>query len=125
MDEYNELRKSLGMASADKDDLGEVVAFVVVFELLAKTVADECGSLPADERDTFMMTFAAYLKWLVMLIVEARFPEGTWQIISPVLERELARQPWHRSQTMGSIYNMMVELPPLEAKGLNFRVLLP
>jgi hypothetical protein len=125
MGQLDELRKSLGMPPANDDDLGEIVAFLIMFELAAKTVTDECEAYPADERDAFMMTYAAYLKWLMSLSVLKRFSEETWQSVTTVIEREFSKQSWYRSETVDAIYNMMLELPPLESKGRYFGICLP
>ena len=124
-DDYNERRKALGMQPASDEDFGEVVAYLFMHELLAKSVADECANSPADERDMFMITYSAYLKWLIFLVADKEFPEGTWEMILSPIERELIKQPWYRPEIEESICNMMMEFPPLEAKGLNFGVLLP
>ena len=111
--EYNKLRASVGMAPASDDDYCEAVAWVVVFNLLAPEVADECKRLPVDERGLFMMVYATYLSWLAMKVVESRFPPESWGRISLMLQREFSKQPWYRPEIMKGLHDSMVEYPPI------------
>jgi hypothetical protein len=117
MDEYNELRRGLGMAPAGGNDLSEFVAFVVVSYLLADAVVEECERLPDSERPLFMITYATYLKWLAMLFARSKFPPGSSEAVSVILDREFAKQHWFQPEAVRRIYEMMTQFPPLEAKG--------
>ncbi|MGO8944613.1 MAG: hypothetical protein ACLQJ7_13185 [Syntrophobacteraceae bacterium] len=110
--EYNKLRAPVGMASASGDDFFEAVAWVVVSELLAPEVADECKSLPVEEHGIFMMAYAAYFSWLAMGCVESKFPPDSWRRIAPLIERELFKQPWYQADVMQRLFDSMVEHPP-------------
>ena len=72
--DYNKLRASVGMGLAREDDCCEGVAFIVIVELLASEVADECKQLPVEEQPLFMMTYASYLSWLTMQGIEILSP---------------------------------------------------
>ena len=116
--EYNELRASVGMAPASDDDCCEYVAWVVVFDLLAPEVADECERLPVEQRRLFMMTYAMYLSWLAMKGVESKFPPYSWRRITPLIERELSKQPWYQPEVMKRLFDSMLKnLPSGERKG--------
>lgn len=117
MTEYNKLRASVGMAPACDDDCYEAVAWVVVFDLLAPEVADECKRLPVEERELFMMTYATYLSWLAMKGVESKFPPESWRWIAPLIKREFSKQPWYQAEVMNRLFDSMVEYPMGEGKG--------
>lgn len=121
--EYNKLRASVGMAPASDDDYCEAVAWVVVYDLLAPEVADECKCLPADERGLFMMVYATYLSWLAMKVVESKFPPESWGRISLMLQREFSKQSWHRPEIMKRLLGSMVEYPPIGKRtGRHFNI---
>lgn len=101
----NQLRASLGMAPAREDDCCEAVAFVVVQGVLAADVADECSSLPAQERGLFMMAFASYLSWLAWKTIESRWPPNSWAHVAPLLIREFSKQTWYEPKTMSQIFS--------------------
>ena len=124
MGQLDQIRQSLGMPPANDDDLGEIVAFLVLFQLLKKEVADECSKCPADERDNFMLTYAAYLKWVVMFSVTSKFQEEICNAVTPLIDRELGKQPWYHAVRVESLYDEMVEFPPLEPGG-TFGVAMP
>jgi hypothetical protein len=124
MGQLDEARKAIGMPPQNDDDLGETVAFLVLFELLQKEVLNECAKCPSDERDNFMLTYAAYLKWVVMLSAKAKFQEETCNAAASLIDRELAKQPWYNEATVESLYDQMVEFPPLERSG-TFGVVVP
>ena len=111
--EYNKLRASVGMAPVSDDDYCEAVAWVVVYDLLAPEVADECKCLPVDERGLFMMVYATYLSWLAMKVVESKFPPESWGRISLMLQREFSKQSWYRPEIMKRLLDSMVEYPPI------------
>jgi len=120
--EYNKLRASVGMAPASDDDYCEAVAWVVVFDLLALEVADECKCLPVDQRGLFMMVYASYLSWLAMKVVESKFPPESWERISLMLQREFSKQPWYRPEIAKRLLDSMVEYPPPgERTGRHFK----
>ena len=83
MNKYDKLRTAVGMDPARVDDYYEAVAWVVVSDLLAPEVAAECGRMPIEERAVFMITYAAYLKFLAMTVVESTFPPNSWRLIEP------------------------------------------
>lgn len=116
--EYNGLRASVGMAPASDDDCCEYVAWVIVFDLLAPEVADERERLPVEQRGLFMMTYTMYLSWLAMKGVESKFPPYSWRRITPLLERELSKQPWYLPEVMKRLFDSMLKNPPVgEHKG--------
>jgi hypothetical protein len=120
--EYNKLRASVGMAPASDDDYCEAVAWVVVYDLFAPEVAEECKHLPAEKRGLFMTTYASYLSWLAMKGVESRFPSGSWSRIYSMLQREFAKQQWYQLEVMNRIFESMVKYPPSgQLKGRHFR----
>ena len=59
-----------------EDDCCEGVAFIVIVELLASEVTDECKRLPVEEQPLFMMTYASYLSWLTMQGIEKYLSPG-------------------------------------------------
>lgn len=121
MTEYNKLRASVGMDPARADDYCEAIAWVVVFDLLAPEVADECNRLPVEERGLFMMAYATYLSWLAMKGVESKFPTDSWRWIAPLLKREFSKQPWYQADVMNRLFNSMAEYPMGEGKGRYFK----
>lgn len=123
MNEYNRLRASVGMTPASDDDCYEAVAWVVVFELFATEVAEECERLPAQKRGLFMMVYATYLSWLAMRGVTSNFPLDSWQRIFPMLQREFSKQPWYQPEVMNRLFDSMVKYSPMGTrKGRNFKV---
>jgi hypothetical protein len=121
INEYNQLRASVGMVPASDDDCCEYVAWVVVFDLLAPEVADECKRLPVEQRGLFMMTYAMYLSWLAMKGVESKFPPYSWRGITPLLEREFCKQPRYQPEMMKRLFDSMLKNPPIgERKGRHF-----
>lgn len=113
MTKYNKLRTAVGMESARHDDYCEAVAWVFVFELLAREVEDECNRHPVEDHALFMMLYASYLKWLAMKGTESNFPPGSWQLIASYIERELSKQHWYKPEIMNKLFNTMIEHPPL------------
>jgi hypothetical protein len=121
--DYNKLRASVGMAPASDDVYCEAVAWVVVYDLLAPEVADECKCLPVDERGLFMMVYATYLSWLAMKVVESKFPPESWGRISLMLQREFSKQSWYRPEIMKRLLDSMVEYPPIGKRtGRHFNI---
>jgi len=123
MSEYNKLRASVGMAPAREDDCHECVAWLVVFDLAGEPVAEECKRLPTGDRGLFMMVCASYLSWVAMKGVEAKFPTDSWRLIAPLIERELSKQQWYRTEVMKDLFDSLARHPPIgETKGRNFGV---
>lgn len=123
--EYNKLRASVGMAPARDDDYCEAVAWVVTYDLLDPMVADECATLPAEQRPVFMIAYAAYLRLLAMKVVESKFPSGSWRRIAPLLEREFSKQTWYMPDAMSRISNSMVDqeiLSPVSGRHFNMKL---
>ena len=108
-DEYDRLRKLAGMSPASMFDYREAVAWVVVFEVLQKSVSKECERHAAYDRSTFMMAYTALMKWAAMRRVETTFPQNWWPGITPLLEREFSKQPWYHSETVDRIAALLTE----------------
>lgn len=121
MSEYDKLRESVGMDPARDDEYYEAVAWVVVFDLLAAEVANECKTLPTEQRQVFMIAYAAYLRFLAMKVVESKFPPDSWRLIAPLLEREFSKQQWYQPEIMSRIFDSMINHPPTaKASGRHF-----
>lgn len=121
--EYNKLRSLVGMAPASNDDYCEGIAWVIVYDLFAAEVGEECERLPASKRDLFMMVYATYLSWLAMKGVTSHFPLDSWQRIFPMLQREISKQPWYQPEVMDRLFDSMVKYSPMGTrKGRNFSV---
>jgi len=114
--EYDQLRASVGMAPAADDDYYEYVAWVVMFDLDAPEVADECKRLPHEQHELFWMTYATYLYWLAMKGVESKFPANSWRLVAPLLERELSKQPWYQAEVMNRLFDSMLDNPPIRER---------
>ena len=59
-----------------------------------------------------MMTYAAYLMWLTKKAVDASFPPHSWEVIYPLIERELEQQEWYRQPIIQRISASMSENSP-------------
>lgn len=110
--QYNKLRASVGMAPAENDDYCEAVAWVVVFDLLAPEVAEECKRLPVEEQGLFMMAYATFLTWLAMQSVKSKFPPDSWRQIAHKLQREFSKQAWYKPEIMRKMFHSMNEIRP-------------
>ncbi len=107
---YQESRLSLSMDSASENDYLEYVAWLIIFNLNSKVISDECKRFPTEQRHLFMMGCAAYLVSFAKKIVEIKFPPNSWQMVSPLLTRELSKQAWHDEEVMNQL---LVFLSPL------------
>lgn len=102
---YDTDRAALGMDSADKDDLGEFVNWVIVREILSPEVQKEKFLLPNDEQDNFMAAYSALFLWFLGYLLNLHYPQSSWDAIAPLVVRELAKKEWYDDQKIQEIIN--------------------